>query len=154
MDRRKHETANEAAKLPIDCLPKRKIRRLHPPATACSRQVANGLQNLAQINARRTSGPRSTRQHGCYPFPLLIGQIGGVAFGFLGDFDHPAAGCWYPHQQLESQTNQVFNEFSKDFRGMYGFNFSLTLNALPVPENQDNSVTCGKVYSLRTIPLF
>jgi hypothetical protein len=75
MNSMEHKTAHKAAKAPIDRLSGRKILRQHPPATASSRPIANGVQNLAQID---TAGPprrRANRKHRRDPHPFVIGQI-------------------------------------------------------------------------------
>src|SRR6266481_3751684 len=70
MDGAEQQQPDEAPEPPVDRLPGWKILGQHAPAAARTRHVANGVQNLAQINPGLASALRRSRQQGSDALPI------------------------------------------------------------------------------------
>lgn len=79
VDGAEQEAAHEAPEPPVNRLPRRKIVRQHPPAAAGTRQVADRVQDLAQVHARLAPPLGGRGQKRPDLLPLRVGQIGRIA---------------------------------------------------------------------------
>jgi hypothetical protein len=105
---------HEAAKPPIDRLPRRKIFRQHPPAASGAGDVADRVQDRARVGAGPAALLGRFGQKWRDPLPLLVGQIRRVALGFLLDVGHPATIRLGPHPQRESRRDPKRNHSQTD----------------------------------------
>ena len=119
--------AREAAKPPVDGLPRAEVGRQHPPAatyaafpraahaepfgcSAAAGHVADRVEHLVQVHADLASTLRRLREQRLDTFPLLVGQVAGVAklaavvTGAVLDRPHRAAptnrGCHMESQPI------------------------------------------------------
>src|SRR6266481_5240218 len=118
MDGAEQQQPDEAPEPPVDRLPGWKILGQHAPAAARTRHVANGVQNLAQINTGLASALRRSRQQGSDALPFRVRQVRRVALGLLLDGGDTAACLGGPHPQLESHRSASLQAFSNSLLGL------------------------------------
>lgn len=111
VDRAKQEQANEAAKPPVNRLPRRKMHRQHPPFAARTHQVADRIQDLPQVDTLLATRSRSPRQQRRYRRQLLVRQITGIALGLALDPAMPVTALAGPHPDSESTPAAIRNSF-------------------------------------------
>jgi len=111
MDGFEQEPARQSAEPPIGRLPRRKMDRQHSPAAARPHQIADRVDDLAQVRLALAPAALRPRQQRLDPRPLLVGQIRGIAFRSLRDRGHPATRALGPHTELESHFANTANLF-------------------------------------------
>lgn len=79
VDGAEQQSTDEAPEPPVDGLPRREVVREHSPAAAGPGQVADRVQNLAQVHSSPATAMRGVRQQRLDPGPLRMGQIARIA---------------------------------------------------------------------------
>lgn len=79
MERLEQKPAHKPPEPPIYRLPRPKSVRQHPPAAVGPGEIADGIEDLAQVHVSLASLPGGPGQEGPDPRPFLIRQVGRIA---------------------------------------------------------------------------
>lgn len=96
----KKETSHQSSKPPVDSLPRPEFLREHPPRTSRTYEIAQGIDDLAQVCFAPPTFSGNRGKERAYKCPFLVRQITGVSFDSLREFLLPRAVLFCPYAFL------------------------------------------------------
>jgi len=87
-------------KPPVNRLPRRKVRWQHAPLTARPYQIADGVEDIAQVSDATTAPQGRLGQQRCDEFPLRVRQVARVTLTRCSALRLARTGLFGPHDGL------------------------------------------------------